>query len=125
MSEYIIDTYAWLEYLDGSPKGEIVRSIVQSSKCFTSAVTLAEVVSVVERRGKDTKSAISAVVTNSIVLNVDEAVATKVGMLHAVQKKKIKDFGLADAFVLAQRESDQIIVTGDPHFKDVKNVKMV
>ncbi len=42
----------------------------------------------------------------------------EVGIACAKIKKKIKDFGLADAFVLITAK----ILTGDPHFKGMNNV---
>ena len=43
------------------------------------------------------------------------------GMTHAEIRRKIKDFGLSDAYVLAAaRKLNAKILTGDPHFKNMK-----
>ncbi len=125
MTEYVIDAYAWVEYLEGSKHGERVNQIIKNHKCFTSAVTLAEVVSKAKRAGKDSQAAFDAVVLNSRVLNVGEATAKNAGLLHAEMRKKSKDFGLADAFILAQRTKNQRIVTGDQHFRGIEDIEFL
>ncbi len=125
MTEYIIDAYAWMEYLNGSKSGEIVKGILEKENCFTSAVTLAEVISKIKRSGLDAKVAFEAVTLSSKVLQVDENTANAAGLIHAEKRKTMKNFGLADAFILAQREPNKIIVTGDPHFFPTKNIKMI
>src|SRR3989338_11707773 len=123
MTEYVIDAYAWIEYLEGSKQGEKVKQIIKTQACFTSAVTLAEVVSKAKRAGKDPQVAFDAVVLNSRVLHVNEETAKNAGLLHAEMRKKSKNFGLADAFILAQRTKNQRIVTSDRHFRGIENVE--
>ncbi|MBI2598306.1 MAG: PIN domain-containing protein [Candidatus Diapherotrites archaeon] len=125
MTEYIIDAYAWIEYLEGSTKGEKVKKIIETSNCFTSAVTLAEVVSKAKRTNKDPQVAFDAVALNSHILRVDEEIAKKTGLIHAEQKLRKPSFGLADAFILAQRDKKQRVLTGDPHFKEIENVEFM
>lgn len=45
--KYIIDAYAWVEYLIGSKAGEKVRSVLdtENNEIYTCAVTVAEVAS--------------------------------------------------------------------------------
>ncbi len=46
--------------------------------------------------------------------------------MHAEEKKRKQDFGLADAFVLATaRSRSSKVLTGDPHFKDVPEAVMI
>jgi len=125
MTEYMVDAYAWVEYLEGSKQGEKVQQIIKNHVCFTSAVTLAEVVSKAKRTGKDSQMAFDAVALNSRVLNVNEGTAKIAGLFHAEMRKKSKNFGLADAFILAQRTKKQKIVTGDPHFLGIENIEFL
>jgi predicted nucleic acid-binding protein len=125
MSKYVFDTYAWIEYFDGSIKGEKVRNVLseKSNEVVTNAVTAAEVVSVFSRRDKDTSKALEAMRGLSVLHIVDEHVAEETGLVHSEMKKKMRDFGLADAFVVASaRQLNAKIVTGDPHFRNMKNV---
>jgi len=120
---YVIDAYAWVEYLIGSKKGEKVKDAVETenNEIFTCAVTLAEVVSKTAREGRDYEVAYDILLSNSQVVNVDETVSKDAGLLHSEMRKTQKDFGLADAFVLAvARRTKSKILTGDVHFKGVK-----
>ena len=61
MDKFVIDAYAWIEYLDGSEKGEMVAEIIENdeNEIFTSSATVAEVVGKVLRRNDDTKIALN------------------------------------------------------------------
>ncbi len=124
----MVDAYAWIEYLDGTSKGTTVRDIVEDAHntCTTSAVTLAEVVSKFIRNGRDPKIALKALEDNSNVLVADLALARLAGEIHAEERKKAKDFGLADAFVLATaRSKGSRVLTGDPHFNNIPEAVMI
>ena len=125
MSRYVVDAYAWIEYLEGSAKGSIVDSIVRKEKneAITASVTVAEVVSKAARSNYDVKQALEVLRRLSLLHEVEETTAELAGRLHTEVKKNIRDFGLADAFVLATaRMLKAKIVTGDPHFKGMRNV---
>jgi predicted nucleic acid-binding protein len=123
MARYIVDAYAWIEYLTGSGLGAKVNAIMEkeNSEIYTCAVTVAEVVSKVAREGSDAETAYDVVLSNSQVINVDEELSKETGLLHAEMRKTKKDFGLADAYVLATaRKLKSKILTGDPHFEDME-----
>ncbi|MFH0837470.1 MAG: PIN domain-containing protein [Candidatus Aenigmatarchaeota archaeon] len=125
---FVIDTYAWIEYLISSDSGESVKKIVEntSNQIYTNIVTLSEVMSKVNRENMDVKIAFDAVTKTSMIFNIDNQFAFDVGALHAEQRRKIKDIGLADIFVLlTAKRLNASIVTGDPHFKGFKNVVFI
>lgn len=128
MAEYIVDAYAWIEYLGGSSRGVKVKNIIENRKnrIHTCAVTLAEIASKFLRRKFDAESAFKAVMSNSHIISVDEKLSFLAGQLHAEMRKHVKDFGLADAYILASvKNYSAKIVTGDPHFKNVKDALMI
>ena len=93
---------------------------------LTSTVTLAELVSKSFRTKRDPKVAITAVESNSTLQTITPVLATLAGEVHAEEKKRKQDFGLADAFVLATaRSRSSKVLTGDPHFKDVPEAVMI
>jgi len=48
---------------------------------------------------------------------VDENLSKEAGMLHAEIRKTVKDFKLADAYIVASaRRMGSTVLTGDPHF---------
>ncbi|MCD6479514.1 PIN domain-containing protein [Candidatus Bathyarchaeota archaeon] len=56
--------------------------------------------------------------SNSEIIDVDHQLSLEAGLLHAEIQRRIIDFGLADAYVLASaRRMDARILTGDLHFK--------
>ncbi len=124
---YIIDSYAWIEYLDGSDKGDKVKEVLkEQNSIHTTAITVAEIVSRAKRKDRDTVIAYQTVITNSNIINVNPEIAKETGLLHAEIKKEIKDFGLADAFVLqTARKLNAKIITGDPHFKGFKEAILI
>lgn len=128
MLRYVIDAYAWIEYLIGSESGAEVNTILEkeTNEIYTCAVTVAEVISKVAREGRDVKVAYDVLVNNSQVINVDEELSKETGLLHAEMRKTEKDFGLADAYVLATaRKLKSKVLTGDTHFKSVKEAVLL
>jgi predicted nucleic acid-binding protein len=128
MSKYVIDAYAWIEYLRGSRAGEKVRAIFEeeNSEVYTCAVTIAEVISKTAREGQNAEIAYGILLNNSQVVNVDEEVSKRAGLLHAEMRKIERDFGLADAYVLATaRRLRSKVLTGDLHFRDVKEAVLI
>jgi predicted nucleic acid-binding protein len=123
----VVDAYAWVEYLDGTRSGEKLRDLLDSeAELYTSAVTLAEVVSKAARTGRDHKTAHKVIQSNSTIVEADEGLSYEAGVLHAEMRARIRDFGLSDAYVLATARSlDAKVLTGDPHFKDLSEAIMI
>jgi predicted nucleic acid-binding protein len=127
MSRHVIDAYAWVEYLDGSNKGKKVAVLLENNdEIYTCAITLGEVVSKVARMGKDAKLAYDVLLSNSQIINADEELSLQAGLVHCEMRKTQKDFGLADAYILAAaRKLESKILTGDPHFQGTKEAVMI
>jgi predicted nucleic acid-binding protein len=127
MTKHVIDAYAWIEYLDGSNSGKKVAAIIENNdEIYTCAMTLGEVVSKVARKGKDAKIAYDVLLSNSQIITVDDELSLQAGLIHCEMRKTIKDFGLADAYILATaRKLKSKIVTGDPHFQGIKEAIMI
>jgi predicted nucleic acid-binding protein len=127
MSKHVVDAYAWIEYLDGSEAGRKVSALLENDdETFTCAVTIAEVISKVARKAKDVKVAYDVILGNSQIVNIDEELSLQAGLLHYEMRKTLKDFGLADAYVLATaKRLKSKILTGDMHFKNVKDAVLI
>ena len=121
--KYIIDSYAWIEYLEGSRLGEKVREILinENNEILSLNLCIAEVVSKAKRKNLNVEIAFRAINLNSKVAEVTPEIAKQTGLFHAKIRREIKDFGLVDTLILMlARELDAKILTGDPHFKDYK-----
>ena len=122
-NRFVIDSWAWIEYFGGSKAGEQIKGYIENEKntIFTSSVTVAEVVSKFLRSRVNPHEAFSAMTSLSKIIIADAELAAFAGEVHAELKATMKDFGLADAFVLASaRVQKAKILTGDPHFKSIK-----
>jgi len=128
MSKYVIDAYAWVEYLVGSEAGTKVRDLLEkeNNEVYTCAVTLAEVISKAAREAQDTETVYTILLSNSQIVNIDEELSKEAGIIHAEIRKTNRDFGLADAYVLATaRRTESRVLTGDPHFKGMKEAILI
>ncbi len=123
---YVIDSWAWIAYFDGTRAGKRVDEITLNSEAFSSAVTVAEVLSKSERQGKDTEKIFNFIASLSKIINVDADLARSAGSLHAKIKKDVPNFSLADAFALqAARSVGAKVLTGDPDFKGIKDAEFL
>ena len=123
-----MDTYAWIEYLDGSPRGTRVRDIVDNihNNIVTSPITIGEIVSKYRHGNRDYSHALVELEHASTIPTVDMATARMAGEIHALEWKTQKDFPLADAFVAATARTRQSkILSGDPHFKKFPEAIMI
>lgn len=125
--KYVIDSFAWIEYLDGTSAGEEVRKIlIGENDIYTLNLSVAEVVSRVKRLGKDSDVAYDSIISNSKILDITVELARESGLFHAEIRKKIKDFGLVDVFILlSARKLKAKVVTGDKHFKGFKEAVFI
>jgi predicted nucleic acid-binding protein len=128
LSSYVIDAWAWVEYLVGSELGAKLNEIIDENenKIYTCAITLAEVISKVAREKRDIEKAYKILTSNSQIINIDKELSLQAGLLHCEMKRTLKDFGLADAYVLATaRKLNAKVLTGDKHFQNIKDSVML
>jgi predicted nucleic acid-binding protein len=125
--KFFFDSSAWIEYLEGSEKGEKVKDILKGDNdVFSIPLVISEVVSKVKRSGKDTDICFKAIISNSKIFNLTPEIAKEVGILHAEIKKKKRDFGLADATIwVCAKKLDSKLITCDHHFKDFGNLLLL
>lgn len=126
MSKYLVDTWAWIEYLRGTALGASAKDIIERGDSMTSVVTIAEVVSKFSREGLNTEDAFSSMTSLSKIIDVDRQLSKETGLLHSTVKKSKRNFSLADAFVLQTAKDLNIkVLTGDPDFEGIKETEML
>jgi predicted nucleic acid-binding protein len=122
----VLDSWAWIAYFDGTEAGERVDEAISDSEVFTSPVSIAEVVSKAERKGKDAGEAFDFMVSLSKTVEMDAGFAKEVGRLHAALKRSRPNLSLADAFALqTARSLNARLLTGDPDFEGMKEAEML
>ena len=122
---YIIDAYAWIEYLEGSKKGEKVNEILNSkNEIFVLPITISEVVSKVKRRNGNYELAYGALIKRAKIINQTPKIAKESGLIHAEMRKEFDQFGIVDAILISTARSiNAKVLTGDHHFKDFKEAE--
>lgn len=128
LTKIIADSFAWIEYLLSTEKGLHIKKILENKdiQIFTHVLSFAEIASRISRSGGSYQEPINSIVSSSEIINIDKNTSIHAGVLHSEIRKKIKDFGLVDAFILlAARDMNAKILTGDPHFKNMKEAIMI
>lgn len=125
---YIVDTYAWIEYFIGSESGLKLKNLLanKSDKFITMDCCLAELRGFCLREEADFNKMSGVIKNNSIILPILTTHWLEAAEIRHQIRKKVKDFGIIDAVLVAkQNELKCKIVSGDRHFKDLKNVVYV
>ena len=114
----LLDTYAWVEFFNGTKKGETVKRVLREETCFTSAISIAELSYWAERKGFRIKDVMAKVGQYSSVLSLDENILELAGALKVFKRETEKSFGLIDSIILAHAKLLGLkVVTGDRHFE--------
>lgn len=118
----LVDSSAWIEYLEGSELGKKVRELVISNnEIYSLSIIIAEVVSKVKRSKMNAELAYETIISNSQIINISHEIAKQAGLLHAELKNKINGFSLADSFILVSaRQLNASILTKDSHLQRFK-----
>jgi len=128
MSKYVLDSWAWIEYFEGSSRGLRVKELIfdPDNEIFTHPVSVAEIISKAKRSGKDPEGVWTAITTNSNILRTSAEECKNVGITHANMKSKSQNFSLADAFVLeTARKLKAKVLAGDQDFRNIPGVVML
>jgi predicted nucleic acid-binding protein len=129
-TDVLFDTWAWVEVLEGGPRGEALWARYGSSptvRIHTSAITLAELGARLVGRGDDAASAnaLSHVEGRSRIHALTAEVARASGPLRATLRKTSRNAGLADAMILATARNLGIpLISGDPAFAAQPDVRV-
>jgi predicted nucleic acid-binding protein len=128
LNKYIVDAWAWIEYFRGTEYGAKLNDLFEdpANDIYTCAITVAEITSKTAREDRDVEAAYDLLMSNSQIIKLDEQISKQAGLLHCKMRQTSKDFGIADAFILAAANKlEAKIITGDPHFKGLKNAVML
>jgi len=122
---YLVDSWAWIEYFIGSKNGSTLKKLLgnKNHKFITMECTISELKCYCLRNDLDFNRMHSALKKNSILLPVMANHWLEAAQIRHEIRKNIKDFGLIDSILVAkQNEFKCHIVSGDSHFKKMKNV---
>ena len=129
-SSFVIDTYAWVEYLLGSRAGAKAKNYIEGGGGLTPSVVLAELrrwylreIEAGRRSEREMQSHFAYIESMIEVVPLDVSLALKAGEIDFLMKKRIRGWPLADSIVYATaRARAARVVSGDPHFKGLEDV---
>lgn len=122
---YIVDTWAWTEYFEGTNKGISIKDKIEAGDNITPSIVLAELKrKFVEWHRQDFDDKLEFIKGNSQVVDLDEEVAIMAGEIRA--QKPVPNMGLVDCILLAlARKFNMKVLTGDEHFKTLSEAEYI
>ena len=128
----VLDTYAWIEFFIGSEKGKKVKDLlIQAHEAYVPDIVLAEIARKYLREEMDeitVEQRLEFITEVARNIPIDETLALLsakcyLELLEKSRREKLSKPSLADGIILATgRALDAKIVTGDKHFKELKEV---
>lgn len=119
-SEFVLDTHAWIEYFEGTTRGQPVRTMVLSGHAITPTIVIAELSDFFAKKKREGwPDAFELITSKTHVIELNPFIAQKAGILKQQVRSQFKNnFSLPDAIILTTaQESNARVVTGDRHFK--------
>ena len=122
----VLDSFAWVEYFLGSIRGEKVKDFIESKKCVTPTIVIAELSAKYSNDKTDFTDKLKFIKFNTKVMTLTDEIAELAGKIKIQQRKTKKYFGFADSIIYATALScNARVISGDPHFEDIKEAIMV
>ena len=123
--DYIIDSYAWVEYFRGSREGDIAKEYIENKSCATASITIAELSEKYNREKKEFGIDLQFIMSRNKIINLDKEIAELAGKINFDNKKKIKNWGMADSIILATSKIlNSKVITGDEHFRNLNAIML-
>ena len=120
--KYVLDSYAWAEFFDGSEKGKRVKELLKENTA-TSILVLAEFSDKFTREGREIQPFLEFIQANTAILPLTQEIALSSGKLKFELRKTSKNISLADSMHFqTAKENEATFVTGDNDFREVKGI---
>ena len=121
----LVDSSIWIELFEGTEKGLSIKENISKNKCYTSIVSISEVVKWCLQNKFDEEFYIRTIEENSLVLNLKKNIVKLAGKINFEQKKKYKKFGMIDALIYTTGLTYGLkTITKDQDFKGLPNVEI-
>lgn len=122
----LFDSSAWIEFFIKSDKGARVKNYLETEKCYTSIVSIAEISNWSMKENTDGEKLVKFVISSTEVLDLNFNIAFLAGELNYKRKKIEKNWGMIDSLILATSLFYNLkVLTKDSQFKDLPNVEML
>ena len=102
--------------------GERARSYIESHEAATATITVAELREKYLREGWNYFDEDLAFITSTtLIVPLEKNIAVLAGEINHTAKREAKGWGISDSIILATaRSTSTKVVTGDRHFREVK-----
>src|SRR3989304_8520435 len=119
--QYVINTFAWIEYFSGSVAGKSAKQYIESDHAYTPTVVIAELVNKYLKHGVDLTDRLRFIRLRTTLIPLDDELAETAGRIQSERKKNVERWGIVDSIILASaRIKGGKVVTGDEHFRDLR-----
>ncbi len=126
MTLYAIDSSVWIEYFDGTSKGQLISQLIEKESLRTSILAMAEIADSFARDNRDCTELVEFVKSRSTIVQLSIPLSLRAAILKKSIRKQKPKFGLADAIHLATAEQERaILLTMDHDFQGTPNTKVV
>lgn len=120
---YVIDSYAWVEYFRGTREGAAAKEYIEKKINATCSITIAELAEKYRRDNKEFSEDYNFIVSKSEIIDLTNEIALAAGEINFENKKKIKNWGMSDSIILSTaRMFNAKVVTGDGHFRNLNQI---
>ena len=129
ISDYVLDAFAFMAYLENEPGADRVEAILQDvengkARAYLSIINLGEVIYTTERKYGLSKAQDTLALIQRMPIEI--LPADNQTVLAAAHIKANYPLSYADAFVvIAAQKLDGIIMTGDPESQDVTELAKI
>jgi predicted nucleic acid-binding protein len=125
--DYVVDSYAWIEYFRGSEAGKKARGFIEGGKAAIATIAVAELR---EKYAREDWTYFDEdllfITSSSAIVNLTKDIAVMAGETNVAMKAKMKGWGMADSITLATAQVAKAkVVTGDKHFKGLKQAILI
>jgi predicted nucleic acid-binding protein len=125
----LVDTWAWLEMMSGSQRGELAREVIRdNSTICVSVLTLYELRYRLEqiKNRENAVVIINQITDQAEVIPIDDQVALLGGSIKVQQTSQKTTMGAIDCLILATARIHNLkILTGDKHFGGLEELFLV
>ncbi|MBI5389334.1 PIN domain-containing protein [Candidatus Woesearchaeota archaeon] len=120
---YVLDTYAWAEYFQGTKKGKYVEELLALGGVGTPLVVIAELADSFQREHEDFSTSFAFVRANTTILPLTITQTLNSGSMKKRLRETEKNAGIIDALIyLCAQENRAVLVSGDKHFSKIEGV---
>ena len=103
----------------------MAKEFIENRSSATSVISIAELSEKYEREGKNFEDDFTFIISQTKIIQLNTEIALLAGKINNENKKKIKNWGMADAIILSSAKINKgRVVTGDEHFRTFDSVML-